>query len=68
MRADLEVRRGYLGGTHGRADAAIHTAYGPSRILFGVSSDAGRGEVVAPIERNGVGKSTTVRSIMGLTP
>lgn len=46
----------------------IHTAYGPSRILFGVSSDAGRGEVVAPIERNGVGKSTTVRSIMGLTP
>jgi branched-chain amino acid transport system ATP-binding protein len=46
----------------------IHTAYGQSRILFGVSLDVAPGEVVALMGRNGVGKSTTFRSIMGLTP
>ncbi len=46
---------------------AIHTAYGKSQILFGVSLDVNEGEVVALMGRNGVGKSTTFRSIMGLT-
>jgi len=46
----------------------IHTAYGPSRVLFGVSLEVHAGECVALIGRNGVGKTTTMRSIMGLTP
>jgi len=46
----------------------IHTAYGLSRILFGVSLEVDRGEVVSLLGRNGVGKTTTMRSIMGLTP
>ena len=46
----------------------IHTAYGLSRVLFGVSLDVAAGECVCLLGRNGVGKSTTMRSIMGLTP
>ena len=46
----------------------IHTAYGLSRVLFGVSVQIGAGECVCLLGRNGVGKSTTMRSIMGLTP
>ena len=46
----------------------LHTAYGLSQILFGVSLSVERGECVALLGRNGVGKSTTMRSIMGLTP
>ena len=46
----------------------IHTAYGLSRALFGVSLNVDRGECVCLLGRNGVGKSTTIRSIMGLTP
>jgi branched-chain amino acid transport system ATP-binding protein len=46
----------------------IHTAYGLSRVLFGVSIDVTAGECVCLLGRNGVGKSTTMRSIMGLTP
>jgi branched-chain amino acid transport system ATP-binding protein len=48
--------------------AGIHTAYGLSQVLFGVSFEVEEGEVVALVGRNGVGKSTTMRSIMGLTP
>ena len=46
----------------------IHTAYGLSRVLFGVSLQVAAGECVCLLGRNGVGKTTTLRSIMGLTP
>jgi branched-chain amino acid transport system ATP-binding protein len=46
----------------------VHTAYGLSRVLFGVSIEVRAGECVCLLGRNGVGKSTTMRSIMGLTP
>jgi branched-chain amino acid transport system ATP-binding protein len=46
----------------------IHTAYGTSRVLFGISLDINPGECVCLLGRNGVGKTTTIRSIMGLTP
>ncbi len=47
---------------------AIDTAYGASQVLFGMSLEVGAGEVVTLMGRNGMGKTTTVRSIMGLTP
>jgi branched-chain amino acid transport system ATP-binding protein len=46
----------------------IYTSYGLSQILFGVSLVVDTGECVALLGRNGVGKTTTLRSIMGLTP
>lgn len=46
----------------------IYTTYGLSQILFGVSLQVGRGEVVSLLGRNGVGKTTTLRSVMGLAP
>lgn len=47
---------------------AIDTYHGPSQGLFGMSLDVCEGEMVALLGRNGMGKTTTVRSIMGLTP
>jgi branched-chain amino acid transport system ATP-binding protein len=47
---------------------AIHTYYGKSHILHGVSLEVGQGELVTLLGRNGAGKTTTMRSIMGLTP
>jgi branched-chain amino acid transport system ATP-binding protein len=44
----------------------VHTYYGKSHILHGVSLQVGRGEVVGLLGRNGVGKSTTLKTIMGL--
>ena len=44
----------------------IHTYYGKSHILDGVSLIVGKGEVVGLLGRNGVGKSTTLKAIMGL--
>jgi branched-chain amino acid transport system ATP-binding protein len=49
----LEVRR-------------LETAYGDSQVLFGISLDVARGEVVALLGRNGAGKTTTLSSVMGL--
>jgi branched-chain amino acid transport system ATP-binding protein len=46
----------------------IYTSYGLSEVLFGVDLELDRGEVVALIGRNGVGKTTFLLSIMGLTP
>jgi branched-chain amino acid transport system ATP-binding protein len=46
----------------------IETFYGPSQVLFDVSFELQEGEVLTLLGRNGMGKSTTVRSIMGLTP
>jgi branched-chain amino acid transport system ATP-binding protein len=47
---------------------AIDTYYGLSRALFGVTLGVARGECVCLLGRNGVGKTTVMRSIMGLTP
>ncbi len=46
----------------------IETFYGSSQALFGVSLEVAEGEVVTLLGRNGMGKSTTIKSIMGLTP
>jgi branched-chain amino acid transport system ATP-binding protein len=46
----------------------IDTFYGSSQVLFGVSLEVHDGEVVTLLGRNGMGKSTTVKTIMGLTP
>ena len=57
----------------GRMSAALiaeglHTYYGKSHILHGVSLEAAEGQVTALLGRNGAGKTTTLRSLMGLTP
>ncbi|MDB5600439.1 MAG: transporter ATP-binding protein [Xanthobacteraceae bacterium] len=46
----------------------VETCYGLSQVLFGVSLNVRVGEMVTLMGRNGMGKTTTVRSIMGLTP
>jgi len=46
----------------------IETCYGLSQVLFGLSLSVRSGEMVAMMGRNGMGKTTTIRSIMGLTP
>src|SRR5688572_31813675 len=45
----------------------LETAYGRSQVLFGVDLQVGKSEVVSLLGRNGMGKTTTVRSIMGIT-
>jgi branched-chain amino acid transport system ATP-binding protein len=44
----------------------LETAYGRSQVLFGVSLEVGASQVVSLLGRNGMGKTTTVRSIMGI--
>src|SRR3954465_6115747 len=46
----------------------IHTFYGTIEALKGISLEVNEGEIVTLIGSNGAGKSTTLRSIMGLTP
>ena len=46
---------------------ALETAYGRSQVLFGIDLKIEKGEVVSLLGRNGMGKTTTVRSIMGIT-
>ena len=47
---------------------AVNTFFGKSHVLFDVSLEVRRGEIVALLGRNGVGKSTTLGTIMGLVP
>ena len=44
----------------------LETAYGPSQVLFGVNLEVGTRQVVSLLGRNGMGKTTTIRSIMGI--
>lgn len=46
----------------------LETAYGQSQVLFGIGLSIARGEVATLLGRNGMGKTTTVRSVLGLTP
>ncbi len=46
----------------------LRAAYGPTPVLFGISFSVGAGEVVALLGRNGMGKTTTIRTLMGLLP
>jgi len=46
----------------------IHTFYGTSHILHGVSLEVAEGKITTLLGRNGAGKTTTLRSLMGLTP
>jgi branched-chain amino acid transport system ATP-binding protein len=46
----------------------LETAYGRSQVLFGISMTIESSQVVSLLGRNGMGKTTTVRSIMGITP
>ncbi len=48
--------------------SGLHTYYGKSHVLHGVGLEVRPGELVALLGRNGAGKSTTLRSIVGLTP
>ena len=47
---------------------SLETSYGRSQVLFGIDLQIGKSEVVSLLGRNGMGKTTTVRSIMGITP
>jgi branched-chain amino acid transport system ATP-binding protein len=46
----------------------LHAGYGPSRVLFGVDLGIREGEVATLLGRNGMGKTTTIKTIMGLVP
>jgi branched-chain amino acid transport system ATP-binding protein len=46
----------------------LEAAYGASQVLFGIDLQLNRGEVVTLLGRNGMGKSTAIRSVLGLTP
>jgi branched-chain amino acid transport system ATP-binding protein len=48
--------------------ADLNSFYGPAHILFDIALEVGEGEVVALLGRNGAGKSTTMKAIMGLAP
>ena len=46
----------------------LHAYYGQSHILHGIDLNVGEGEIVSLLGRNGVGRSTTCKAIMGLVP
>ena len=46
----------------------LHAYYGQSHILHGIDLDVNEGEIVSLLGRNGVGRSTTCKAIMGLVP
>ena len=48
--------------------AGLHTYYGASHVLHGIDLTLRRGETVALLGRNGMGKTTLLRSLLGLTP
>jgi branched-chain amino acid transport system ATP-binding protein len=48
--------------------AGVHAGYGASEVLFGVDLAVARGEIVGVLGRNGMGKTTLVRTVMGLVP
>src|SRR5579864_8668262 len=48
--------------------AGLNAFYGRAHVLFDVGLEVGRGEVVALMGRNGAGKSTTMKALMGLLP
>ena len=50
------------------AITALQAGYGPAQVLFEVTFDVGAGEVVSLLGRNGMGKTTSIRAIMGLIP
>ena len=78
VRANARVREVYLGGSAPAGGCAMSEAileverldasYGQAQILFEVSLKLRRGEIVALMGRNGAGKSTTLKAIMGLVP
>src|ERR1051325_9256102 len=47
---------------------ALQASYGQSQVLFDVGFEVNRGEMVTLLGRNGMGKTTTIRAIMGMTP
>jgi ABC-type branched-subunit amino acid transport system ATPase component len=47
---------------------ALQASYGQSQVLFDVGIEVNRGEMVTLLGRNGMGKTTTIRAIMGMTP
>ena len=65
--ASKTARSGAVADTPLLELAGVETSYGQSRVLFGVSLSIAPGEMVSLMGRNGMGKTTTVRSIMGLT-
>ncbi len=58
----------HRGGSVALRAEAIHTFYGKSHILHGVSLEVAEGRITTLLGRNGAGKTTTLRSLMGLTP
>ncbi|MSO93882.1 MAG: ABC transporter ATP-binding protein [Rhodospirillales bacterium] len=50
------------------AAAGVHAFYGSSHVLHGIDLAVGRGEALALMGRNGMGKTTTIRALFGLTP
>jgi len=61
------VNDGMTNGTAFLEVAGLHTYYGASHVLHGLDFSVGRGETVSLMGRNGMGKTTTIRSIFGLT-